>query len=120
MYHQTAGVYYHQKYMYNDVYKIEDGYWAGTYAFEDYEHENNKHTKIKPGKISFAQTVYYPTKMIDKEGRTLTRTLPKPYFRTVGDSAIAVYGNYVDDLFILKRDGYLTARKIFKDGKLNH
>ena len=113
-----SGLYYHQKYMYNDVYKTKDGRWAGTYAWSDYEHEYNEHTKIKPVQIDFAQTLYYPAKVVDEEGRTLKRTFPKPYFRTVGDSAIAIYGNYIEDLFMLKRDGYLTARKIFKNGKL--
>lgn len=115
-----SGMYYHQKYMYNDVYRTKDGHWAGTYAWDDYEHAYNKNTKIKPVKIDFSETVYYATKMVNDEGQTLTRTLPKPYFRTVGDSAVAVYGNYVDELFMLKRDGYLTAREIFKHGKLNH
>jgi hypothetical protein len=49
-----SGTYYHQKYMYNDVYKTKDGRWAGTYAGGDYKHAYNKHTKIKPIKIDFA------------------------------------------------------------------
>jgi hypothetical protein len=114
-----SGTYYQQKYMYNDVYKTKDGRWAGTYAWDDYEHENNKRTKVKPIKIEFAEPVYYLLKMINEEGDTLTRKLPKPYFRTVGDTAFALYGNYVKDLFVLKRDGYLTAREIFKNTKLN-
>jgi len=114
-----SGTYYHQKYMFNDVYKTKDGRWAGTYT-DDYEHEYNKHTKIKPVKIEFAEKVTYPTKKVDEEGRQLTFSYPKPYFKTVGDSAIAVYGNYIEDLFKLKRDGYLTAREIFKNGKLVH
>jgi hypothetical protein len=113
-----SGMYYHQKYMYNDVYRTKDGRWAGTYAWNDYRHEYNKKTKIKPVKMDFAEPVFYPTKLVDERGNTLTRTLPKPYFSTIRDRAIAVYGNYVDDLFRLKRDGYLTARQIFKNGKI--
>lgn len=113
-----SGTYYHQKYQYNDVYKTREGQWAGTYAFDDYEHEYNRKTKIKPTKIVFAQPVYYPLKKVTEQGDTLTRRLPKPYFKTIGDSAIAIYGNYVKDLFLLKRDGVLTARDIFKNGKL--
>lgn len=111
-----SGTYYHQKYQYNDVYKTKDGQWAGSYAFDDYE--QNKKTKIKPIKIEFAQSVYYPLTKITEQGDTLRRRLPKPYFKTVGDSAMAVYGNYVNDLFVLKRDGVLTVREIFKNGKL--
>ena len=115
-----SGTYYHQKYQYNDVYKTKDGRWAGAYAWDDFEHEYNKKTKIKPVKIDFAKTVYYPLKMVTEQGDTLKRNLPKPYFKKVGDSAIAIYGNYINDLFILKRDGVLTARKIFNNGKLHN
>jgi hypothetical protein len=110
-----SGIYYHQKYMYNDVYLTTDGRWAGTYAKADYEHEYNKYTKIKPIKIDFANIVSYP--IGDK--KAAMEYYPKPYYNIVDNKAIAVYGNYVDELFILKRDGYLTAREIFKDGKLN-
>jgi len=113
-----SGTYYHLSYLYNDVYKTKDGQWAGSYAFGDYENEYNKITKIKPAKIEFAQPVYYPLTKITVQGDTLRRSLPKPYFKTVGDTAVAVYGNYVNDLFVLKRDGVLTAREIFKNGKL--
>jgi hypothetical protein len=109
-----SGTYYQQKYMYNDVYKTQDGRWAGTYAWEDYQHAYNKHTKTRPIKIDFAERVAYPTKMIDDEGKQLMYSYHKPYFKTVGDSAIAIYGNYVEELFALKKTGILTARKLFE------
>ena len=108
-----SGTYFHQKHMYNDVYLTKSGKWAGTYADDDYGHEYNNKTKIKPIKIDFANEVSYPA-TFNKENSKY----PKPYFKIVGNKAIAMYGNYVDELFILKRDGYLTAREIFKDGKL--
>ncbi len=108
------GTYYHQKYMYNDVYKTKDERWAGTYASDDYEHAYNKHTKIKPVKIEFAETVSFPTKMVDEEGRQLDFSYSKLYFKTVGDSAFAVYGNYIEDLVTLKKTGFLTARGMFQ------
>lgn len=113
-----SGTYFHQKYMYNDVYLTKDGRWAGSYVQQDYEHDNNKTTSVKPIIIDFAKEVSYPTKIIRSDSQVITVSYPKKYFKTIGDKAIAVYGNYVDDLFILKRDGYLTAREIFKDGKL--
>jgi hypothetical protein len=109
-----SGMYYHQRYMYNDVYKTQNGRWAGTYAGDDYEHPYNKHTQIKPEKIEFAQKVSFPTKMVDEEGRQLEFSYPKPYFKTVGDSAIAIYGNYVEELVALKKSGFLTARGLFE------
>jgi len=109
-----SGTYYQQKYMYNDVYKTKDGRWAGIYAFDDYAHTYNKHTKIKPVKVEFAERVAFPTRMVDDDGQKLVRLFPKPYFKTVGDSGIAIYGNYVEDLFELKKSGYLSARALFE------
>lgn len=114
-----SGTYYHQKYMYNNVYLTKNGKWAGTYAEDDYRHEYNKKTKVKPVKIDFTSEVSFPATYTDENGKRVLIDLPKPYYKIVGDKAVAVYGNYVDELFILKRDGYLTARDIFKDGKLN-
>jgi hypothetical protein len=109
-----SGTYYHQKYMYNDVYKTKDGRWAGMYASDDYEHGYNRHTKIKPVKIDFAVKVSFPIKTVDEQGQQLEFSFPKPYFKTVGDSAFAVYGNYVEDLFTLKKTGFLTSRGMFE------
>lgn len=113
-----SGTYFHQKYMYNDLYKTKDGRWAGSYAIRDYKHDNNKKTKIKPRKIEFQIPVVYPLEEIREQGDTIKFVYPKPYFKRANNGAIAVYGNYVEDLFILKRDGFLTARNIFHNGKL--
>ncbi len=114
-----SGTYYHQKYMYNDVYQTKQAKWAGTYAEEDYRHNYNKKTKVKPVIIDFAKEVSYPTKILRTDSQVVTINYSKPYFKIIGEKAIAVYGNYVDELFILKRDGYLTAREFFKNGNLN-
>jgi hypothetical protein len=113
-----SGTYYQQKYMYNDVYRTKDGRWAGAYAFEDYNHNYNRKTKVKPVEIQFAEPVSYLVKWVDGRGNSIRRSLPKRYFRIVGDTAFAVYGNYVHELFILKRDGFLTARGIFEGARL--
>jgi hypothetical protein len=113
-----SGTFYHQKYMYNDVYQTIDGKWAGTYAGDDYKHDNNKNTKIKPVLMNFKTEVSYPTKRVEENGKISIRSYPKPYYKTIGDKAIAIYGNFVDELFVLKQDGYLTAREIFTNGSL--
>ncbi|MBS1663104.1 MAG: hypothetical protein JST68_18820 [Bacteroidetes bacterium] len=113
-----SGTYFQQKYMYNNVYRTKDGRWAGTYDWDDYKHEYNKGTKIKPVKIEIVEPISFPLRKVNSHGDTLTLSMPHRYFRIIGDTAFAVYGNYVNDLFILKRDGYLTARGIFANGKL--
>lgn len=71
-----SGTYYHQKYLYNDVYKTQNGRWAGLYASDDYEHGYNKHTKVKPEKIEFAEKVSFPTKIVDEEGKQIELSYP--------------------------------------------
>lgn len=113
-----SGTYYHQKYMFNDVYLTKEGKWAGSYAEEDYGHDYNKKTRVKPIIINFEKEVSYPTKIMKSDSQVVSVRYSKKYFKTIGDKAIPVYGNYVEDLFILKRDGYLTARELFRNGKL--
>ena len=79
----------------------------------DYKHSGNDDTKIKPIRIDFLENVYYSTKFKDAEGKTYTLEYPEPYFKKVGDSAMVVYGNYVRELFRLKKNGFLSARGIF-------
>lgn len=65
-------------------------------------------------KIEFAQKVWFLTKTIDEKGRQFKFSYPKPYFKTVGDTTIAIYGNYVEELVALKKSGFLTARGLFE------
>lgn len=109
---EYEGRYYHEKYQFFDVYKTTNGRWASPYARDDYEHAYNKSTRVKPEKIPFATEIIYPLKT---RGRDMTWHYPEPYFKITGDSAIAVYGNYVEDLFRLKKEGVLTARNLFGD-----
>lgn len=107
---ETRGTYYHEKYLFNDVYRTKDGKWAGPYAIQDYGHEYNMTTKVKPVKIDFLEEVNYLTVVV-RDSEKIALSYPAPYYKTVGDKAIAVYGNYVQELYELKRDGCLRARR---------
>jgi hypothetical protein len=119
---EIEGKYYHQKYMYNDVYKTKDDRWAGTYDADDYHHELNKETKIKPVKIEFKRKISYPInrKELQKNEVDVDYYYPEKYFTIMNDIAIANYGNYVEDLFKLKKEGVLTARNLFGNKKYEH
>lgn len=106
------GKYYQETYIYNEVYLAQNGRWAGRYFDYDYEHPNNKQINIKPEIINFKEEVSYPLKIKDDE---LIIPFIKPYYKIVGDKAIVVYGNYVDELFRLRKEGVLTARELFGD-----
>lgn len=113
---EEEGKFYQEKYMFDPVFKTKDGRWAGPYSNE-YGHSYNKHTTIKPQKIDFVEEVSFPTKGRDDNGTEFTLTYPEPYFKTVGDKAFVIYGNYIEELFKLKRDGVLTARELFAGKK---
>jgi len=110
---EEKGKYYHEKYQFFDVYKTKNGRWASPYAEDDYQHAYNNHTTVKPEKIEFAAEVAYPLKIKDSQGKEVILSYPRPYFKTTGDKAVAVYGNYTEDLFRLKKEGVLTARELF-------
>jgi hypothetical protein len=113
---EYKGKYYQEKYMFDPLAKTKDGRWAGPYSSE-YGHLYNKNTSIKPEKIDFAEEISFPTKITNDDGNEFTLSYEEPYFKKVGDKAIAVYGNYVPELFKLRRDGVLTARDLFPGKK---
>ncbi|WP_445357973.1 hypothetical protein [Microbulbifer sp. ANSA005] len=39
---------------------------------------------------------------------------PEPYYKIEGSSAVVVYGNYIDKLFLLKKNGILKAHGDFQ------
>ena len=103
--------YYHQKYQFFNVYLTKDERWASSYSAIDYNHPFSKDFTIKPERIDFKEELSYSIKNLDQEDRDYY--YPKPYYKIKGDKAIAVYGNYIEDLFKLKQQGILKARGIF-------
>lgn len=113
---EKEGKFYQEKYMYDPVFKTKNGRWAGPYS-SDYDHSYNENTAVKIEQMDFGSDAVLPTKRTDKYGKEMTFSYKEPYFKTVGDSAWIVYGNYVEDLFRLKKEGVLTARELFGNKK---
>jgi hypothetical protein len=105
------GKLYHEKYMYSDVYRTVDGRWAGPYESQDYNHDFNKNTTVKPEPILFKEPVSFDITQLDKE--IIQEYYPEPYFKIRDGRAYVEMGNYIEDLFKLKRDGFLKARGLF-------
>ncbi|MDP1931634.1 MAG: hypothetical protein Q8L60_09275 [Gammaproteobacteria bacterium] len=105
--------YYHSKYQFSPVYKSRDGRWAGTYAASDYNHSYNVDTDIQPEEIDFLEPVTFDISQLAEDERK--KWYPEPYFQIEDDTAIAVYGNYVEELFLLKQSGVLKARDDFQN-----
>jgi hypothetical protein len=105
------GKLYHEKYQYFDVYKTKNGRWASSYTTGDYGHPYNKNTAVKPEVIDFAAEVWYKLRSRNKE--EIETLYPTPYYKVENDRAIAVWGNYIEQLFELKKTGVLKARGFF-------
>lgn len=103
------GRFIHEKYQFFDVYKTTNGRWASSYKIADYNHPYNKNTIIKPELIEFDEEVMY--KPWNK--RDIEDNYPSPYYKVVEDKVVAVWGNYIEELFELKKNSILKARGIF-------
>ncbi|MBO9633257.1 MAG: hypothetical protein J7578_09075 [Chitinophagaceae bacterium] len=107
-----SGTYLHEKYMFSAVYLMKDGRWAGPYESRDYGHDLNKGTKLRPVLLDFPREVFYTISPYATPDR-IKEIYPEPYYRISGNKAYPVYGNYVEDLFLLKKNGFLKARGLF-------
>lgn len=103
--------YCHEKYQFYPLYKTKNGSWASPYSSSDYGHVYNTNTTVKPEIIDFAEEICVDTLGVDTVG--LRNWYPSPYYRVDGNRIIAVYGNYIPELFKLKKEGVLKARGLF-------
>jgi hypothetical protein len=102
------GHWYHEKYMYSPVSKTTNGRWAGPYEQKDYDHSYNQNSQVKPERLSFSEPKWLPVSdYMDEED------FPTPYYKVKDGVAYVIWGNYVEDLFKLKKGGYLKARGVF-------
>lgn len=107
----NKGQLYHEKYQYFDLYLTTDNTWASPYSSADYNHPYKNDITVKPEKISFKDEVSFSVTNIATD--VITTWYPKPYYTFKNGKAIAVYGNYVNDLFKLKQQTILKARGIY-------
>lgn len=105
------GKYYHEKYQFDPLYKTKDGRWAGPYDPWDHAYKDTTSNPIKPHIISFAEEVAYSIAGWKKQD--IQARYPAPFYKVVDTNAIAVYGNFVPELFELKKRGVLTARGLY-------
>lgn len=108
------GTLYHNKYQYFNLYKTKDGKWASPYSTYDYEHPYLKdQTDIKPERIKFDPSVSYDiSKMKDAD---IKYWFPSKYYSIKKGKVYPKYGNYIPELFELKKRGILQARGIFSE-----
>ncbi|MBX0292961.1 hypothetical protein K3G63_21135 [Hymenobacter sp. HSC-4F20] len=104
-----CGDYIQEKYQYYPLYRTTDGRWAAPVDTDDLTHPMARKGP-KPTKLTFASPVEVDVTKLDAEQRK--EYYPAPYYRVEGQKAIAVYGNYVDELLQIKKSTVLKARGI--------
>lgn len=105
------GKLYHEKYQYFDLYLTKRNKWASPYPSRIYNHPFKDEITVKSEKIRFKEEVSFP---IDKlSSADIQVWFPKPYYEIKNGKAIAIYGNYVNDLFKLEQQTILKARGIY-------
>jgi hypothetical protein len=107
---QENGKWYHEKYQFNAVYRTKNGRWAGTGRSDDYDHTFNAQTTLKPENIVFGDSVWIDMTGMDAFSRS---HFENDYYLIESKRAYPVAGNYVEDLFALKKTGVLKARGLF-------
>jgi hypothetical protein len=104
---KEEGKLYHSKYLYNALYRTKDERWAGPWTYYDYSHPNNAKTSIKPEEIDFINPVTIDVS--EYEPLQIDRRFPASYYRRNETHVIATHGNYIRELFLLKKEGVLKA-----------
>lgn len=105
------GKLYNEKYLYFDVYKTKNGRWASSYKLNEYIF--NKNATLKPEPIDFSDEVSYKLDLNKNNKDRIKKMFAPPYYKIVGDKAIAVWGNYVEQLFELKKGRSLKNKGYF-------
>ncbi|WP_281777934.1 hypothetical protein [Croceibacter atlanticus] len=109
---EYCGELYHVKYQYNNVYKTKNGKWASPYQGFDYKKLDSLNIK-RPIKMEFEKEVTFE---YGKHTDTLwfEKRFPKPFYKTNGFKAKAVYGNYAIDIFEIMKKTILKTRGFFE------
>ncbi len=100
--------FYHERYLYDALYKTKDGQWASPYSSMSYDLADSTKNRIKPHKMEFLNEVSFDVK--GRSRRSLEEFFPSPYYKVENKKAKALYGNYVAELVQLKKEGVLKAR----------
>lgn len=90
---------------FDDVYRTKDGEWASPFSNKNYMDYDSTKGNIKPRRIDYAENVTYNVKGFSRN--RLNRHFPSPYFTINNKVATAQYGNYIEELVQMKKEGLL-------------
>jgi len=106
---EYKGKLYHEKYQYFDVYKTKDGRWASCgdpYRFDEYHRKDIKLTKLE-----FDEPLFFD--LTEFNAKYIKEVFKEPYFKVNRNKAQCKMGAYIDELFVVKKEGVLKARGLF-------
>jgi len=95
-----TGKFIHQKYQFYDCYRTVDNKWAIPYKPLEYSRIDSSKIDIKLRKIEFKNQVEYDIKGFADE--IVKERYPEPYYKIINNKAVAVYGNYIDEMLEIK------------------
>jgi len=99
----------HIKYQFSDVYKTADGRWAAAhnpYTFGyDYVFDEEDEDEVKPEIIKFEKPVVFNANNFSE--LYCKERFISPYYKKDGNTFIAIYGNYVKDIFRFTKENSL-------------
>jgi hypothetical protein len=108
------GSYYHQKYLFQEVYRTDDGRWAGCgdpYRDMPLVHRHG----VRPQPILFSPPVSFAISGLTES--EVSARYPATYFRREGDRVRCAFGNYPDELFRVMAEGVLSARGVLQPAR---
>jgi hypothetical protein len=103
------GGYVHQKYLFQPLFKTNDGRWAGCGDPYGDMPEIHRHG-VKAVPISFSPPATFDIAK-EKEWHA-AGFFSSPYFQIEGNVATCLMGNYPAELFRVMAEGYLDAREV--------
>ena len=109
------GKFHHVRYQYFDVYKTTNGRWAscGDPFYFDEKYKDSVKTPIPVVKLEFSKPVTFKINP-SRDSATIKEAFPEPYFKVEGQTATGLMGSYVEDLFIMKKEGILRQLGYFE------
>jgi len=109
------GKLHHVRYQYFDVYKTTTGRWAscGDPFYFDETFKDSIKTPVQVVNLSFQRPVTFKINPV-RDSATIKDAFPEPYFKIEGQVAIGIMGCYVEDLFIVKKEGILKQLGYFR------
>lgn len=103
------------RFQFFDVYQTKDGRWAscGDPFYSDEQFKDSLKTTIPVGKLNYKKPVTFKVNP-SLDSAKVKEVFPEPYFKVEGQTATGLMGSYVDDLFIIKKEGVLKKLGYFK------